>query len=101
MKIEKKSDTGKPGFLSLATNDTAGDAATGVTSGLGVIVTATTKVVFASVANNGTTNNRVSAIELDHLVDNVDFGNTVVAGNNVAKVAMVTSIITGATVFLA
>lgn len=64
-------------------------------------MTATTKIVFASVANNGTTNNGVSTIELDHLVDNVDFGNTVITGDNVAKVTMVTSIITGATMLLA
>jgi hypothetical protein len=87
--------------VSFATNDTASDAAAGVTSGLGVIVTATTKIVFAGVADNGTTNNGVCTIELNHLVDNVDFGNTVITGDNVAKVAMVTSIIIGATMLLA
>jgi hypothetical protein len=59
----------KEGFQSLATNDAASDAATGVTGGLGVIVTATAKIVLASVANNGTANDRVRTVKLDHLVD--------------------------------
>jgi C-terminal processing protease CtpA/Prc len=88
-------------FQSLATNDAARDAATGVTGGLGVIVTATAKVVLASVADNGTADDRVRTVKLDHLVDEVNLGDAVIVGSDVAEITVVTRGISGTTVLLA
>jgi hypothetical protein len=86
---------------SLAANDTAGKTGASVAGGLGVLVVSLAEIIFVGVHDDGTSDDRVGSFELDDLVSERDVGHALFVCHDVAKVAMVTSVISGTTVSLA
>jgi len=82
----------------LEANDTTALAAASVTGGLGELVTASAKVILTLVHNNGTADDLG---DLEAGINDVDLGDTLAVGLDVAEVTSVALVIGGSTVGLA